>query len=159
MSSVAIQQEDAIPANFAVIGEVDAGKSALITRLVDPQGNQKKTQAPIYYSGSVIDTPGEYVDNRAWNGPLLATIASVKTILYLQPANASRFSAPDGLLRVYPNKKIIGVISKIDMEDADIEKAEQFLKKNNVQGPYFYTSIFDQESIDKLREFLCSIDK
>lgn len=159
MSSVAIQQEGVIPSNFAVIGEVDAGKSALITRLVDPQGNQKKTQVPIYYSGSVIDTPGEYVDNRAWNGPLLATIASVKTILYLQPANASRFSAPDGLLRVYPNKRIIGVISKIDMEDADIEKAEQFLKKNNVQGPYFYTSIFEQESIDKLREFLCNIDK
>lgn len=150
---------DILPASFAVIGEVDAGKSALITRLVNPQGNQKKTQAPIYYTGSVIDTPGEYVDNRAWNGALLSTISSVKTIVYLQPANTQRFSAPPGLLRVYPNKRLIGVISKIDVDDADIKTAENLLKINGVQGPYFYTSILDDSSINKLRDFLCDINK
>lgn len=148
-----------LPASFAVIGEVDAGKSALITRLVNPNGNQRKTQAPIYYSGSVIDTPGEYVDNRAWNGPLLSTISSVNTIVYLQPANAAKFSAPPGLLRVYPNKKLIGVISKVDADDANIENAEKLLKDNGVQGPYFHTSIFDDNSINKLRDFLCTINK
>lgn len=148
-----------LPASFAVIGEVDAGKSALITRLVNPEGNQRKTQAPIYYPGSVIDTPGEYVDNRAWNGPLLSTISTVNTIVYLQPANAQHFSAPSGLLRVYPNKKLIGVISKVDIDDANIERAEKLLETNGIQGPYFYTSIHDDNSINKLRTFLCSFNK
>ncbi len=148
-----------LPTNFAVIGEVDAGKSALITRLVNPQGNQRKTQTPIYYSGCAIDTPGEYVDNRAWNGPLLSTISSVNTIVYLQPANAKRFSVPEGLLRVYPNKRIVGVISKVDMDDSDVGKAERFLIKNDIEGPYFHISIFDEESINKLRIFLCSLNK
>ena len=147
-------EQQLLPQSFAVIGEVDAGKSALITRLVAPDGNQKKTQTPIFYSGSVIDTPGEYVDNRAWNGPLLSTISSVNTIVYLQPANGKRFSAPPGLLRVYPNKRLIGVISKVDLDDADISNAEKLLVNNGVQPPFFHTSIHDDNSINKLREFL-----
>ena len=159
MSAELAEQQIILPMSFAVIGEVDAGKSALITRLVDPEGNQRKTQVPIFYSGSVIDTPGEYVDNRAWNGPLLSTISGVNTIVYLQPANAKRFSSPPGLLRVYPNKRLIGVISKVDIDDADINNAELLLESNGIKGPYFYTSIFDENSINKLREFLCSINK
>lgn len=159
MSVESPQQSQVLPASFAVIGEVDAGKSALITRLVNPEGNQRKTQAPIFYAGSVIDTPGEYVDNRAWNGPLLSTVSGVNTIVYLQPANAARFSAPPGLLRVYPNKRLVGVISKVDADDADINNAEKLLKNNGITGPYFYTSIYDESSINTLREFLCSINK
>jgi ethanolamine utilization protein EutP len=156
---MSVEAPELLPASFAVIGEVDAGKSALITRLVNPEGNQRKTQAPIYYPGSVIDTPGEYVDNRAWNGPLLSTISSVNTIVYLQPANAKHFSAPPGLLRVYPNKKLIGVISKVDIDDANIEHAENLLETNGIKGPYFYTSIHDDNSINKLRTFLCGFNK
>jgi ethanolamine utilization protein EutP len=115
--------------NIAFIGEVDAGKSALINKLIDQETNIGKTQSPIFYQGRVIDTPGEFIDNRSWNGALLSTISSVKTIVILQPATAKRLTAPSGLLRVYPNKNIVGVISKVDAEGADV--SERVLCSNN----------------------------
>ncbi|MCW8327759.1 50S ribosome-binding GTPase [Photobacterium sp. SDRW27] len=142
--------------NIAFIGEVDAGKSALINKLIVQETNTGKTQSPIFYKGRVVDTPGEFVDNRSWNGALLSTISSVKTIVILQPATAKRVSAPSGLLRVYPNKNIVGVISKVDAEGADCAKAGTLLKQHGVPGPYFHTSIFDQASIDQLYHHLLS---
>lgn len=144
-------------ASIAIIGEVDSGKSALIDKLIDQETCVAKTLAPIFYIGHVIDTPGEFVDNRAWNGALLSTIASVKTVVCLQPANAKRFAAPSGLLKVYPNKNIVGVISKIDASDADIARAFKLLKQNGIPEPYLPISIFDQASIDHLYEHLFAL--
>ncbi|PSV49957.1 EutP/PduV family microcompartment system protein [Photobacterium indicum] len=142
--------------NIAFIGEVDAGKSALINKLIDQETNIGKTQSPIFYQGRVIDTPGEFIDNRSWNGALLSTISSVKTIVILQPATTKRLTAPSGLLRVYPNKNIVGVISKVDAEGADCERASALFKQHGIHGPFFYTSIFDQASIDQLYDHLLS---
>ncbi|MDV5169063.1 EutP/PduV family microcompartment system protein [Photobacterium rosenbergii] len=143
--------------NIAFIGEVDAGKSALINKLLNTDTNTGKTQAATFYQGSVIDTPGEFVDNRSWNGALLSTISSVKTIVILQPADAKRVSAPSGLLRVYPNKNIVAVISKSDVEDADCERAERLLRVEGITGPYFRTSIYDLPSIEQLHGHLLSL--
>ncbi|AJR08954.1 ethanolamine utilization protein [Photobacterium gaetbulicola] len=143
--------------NIAFIGEVDAGKSALINKLLNTDTNTGKTQAAIFYQGSVIDTPGEFVDNRSWSGALLSTISTVKTIVILQPADAKRVSAPSGLLRVYPNKNIVAVISKSDVEGADCGRAEHLLRAEGVAGPYFRTSIYDGSSIEQLHEHLLSL--
>lgn len=147
------------PTNFAVLGEVDAGKSALINMLIKQDANIGKTQSPIFYQGQVIDTPGEFIDNRAWNGALLSTISSVKTLVILQPASAKTFSAPAGLLNVYPNKNLVGVVSKIDQATADINIAEQLLRNNGIPEPYFHISIYDQASIDELFQYLITIEK
>lgn len=144
-------------ANIAIIGEVDAGKSALLNKLIAQDTCTGKTQAPIFYSGHVVDTPGEFVNNRAWNGALLSTISNVKTVVCLQPANAKHFAVPSGLLRVYPNKNIVTVISKIDVNDADIARASKLLKQNGLAEPYLQISIFDQASIDRLYEHLLTL--
>jgi ethanolamine utilization protein EutP len=144
-------------ANIAIIGEVNAGKSALLDKLIAQETATGKTQAPIFYSGHIVDTPGEFVDNRAWNGALLSTIANVKTVVCLQPANAEHFAVPSGLLRVYPNKHIVSVISKIDANDADIIKATKLLRQNGLPEPYLQISIFDQASIDNLYEHLLAL--
>ena len=142
--------------NIAFVGEVDAGKSALIGKLLTQETNTGKTQAPIYYAGNVVDTPGEFVDNRAWSGALISTISTVKTIVYLQPANAKRFAPASGILNIYPNKNIVGVISKSDVNNADIEKAIRFLKQNRIPEPYIEVSIFDEDSIQILSNHLAS---
>ena len=141
------------------VGEVDAGKSALINQLIDHDTNTGKTQAAIYYPGKIIDTPGEFVASRAMYGALLTTICNVKTIVCLHPANAQHFSSPIGLLKVYSNKNIVGVISKVDAPDADIDKSIMLLRQNGIPEPYFKTSIFDEESIDQLSHYLLSLQQ
>ncbi|MGF1726846.1 EutP/PduV family microcompartment system protein [Photobacterium nomapromontoriensis] len=143
--------------NVVFVGEVDAGKSALVDKLVNMETNTGKTQSPIFYPGKVIDTPGEFIDKRSLNGALLTTICNVKNIVLLQPANGKRFAPPNGLLNVYPNKNIIGVISKVDESDADIIHARKLFKENRIPEPYFEVSIFDQDSIDKLSHYLLSL--
>ncbi|WP_022941767.1 EutP/PduV family microcompartment system protein [Psychromonas hadalis] len=140
--------------NIVFVGEVDAGKSALIGKLLTQKTNTGKTQAPIYYDGNIVDTPGEFVDNRAWSGALISTISTVKTIVYLQPANAMRFAPASGILTVYPNKRIIGVISKVDVDNANVEKAIRFLKQNRIPEPYIEVSIYDPASIQMLSKVL-----
>ena len=141
------------------VGEVDAGKSALVDQLISQDANTGKTQAPIFYPGKVIDTPGEFMVNRALNGALLTTICNVKTIVFLHPANAQHFSSSSGLLKVYPNKNIVGVISKIDAPDADVDRSIKLLRQNGIPEPYFNTSIFDPKSIEQLSHYLLSLQQ
>jgi ethanolamine utilization protein EutP len=143
--------------NVVFVGEVDAGKSALVDKLVNIETNTGKTQSPIFYPGKVIDTPGEFIDKRSLSGALLTTICNVKSVVLLQPASGKRFAPPNGLLNVYPNKNIIGVISKVDEVDADIEHAKKLFRQNRIPEPYFEVSIFDQDSIDKLSHYLLSL--
>lgn len=143
--------------NVVFVGEVDAGKSALVDKLVNIEVNTGKTQSPIFYPGKVIDTPGEFIDKRSLNGALLTTICNIKSVVLLQPANGRRFAPPNGLLSVYPNKNIIGVISKVDESGADIEHAKKLFRQNRIPEPYFEVSIFDQNSIDKLSHYLLSL--
>lgn len=146
--------------NVVFVGEVDAGKSALIGKLLsDRETNTGKTQAPIFYSGKVIDTPGEFIENRALNGALLSTICNVKTIVVLLPANAKQHSIPSGLLNVYSNKNIVGVISKVDLADADLNQASKLLRLNRVPEPYFHTSIFEPETVEQLSRHLLSLQQ
>ncbi|TKB56577.1 EutP/PduV family microcompartment system protein [Ferrimonas aestuarii] len=143
--------------NVAFVGEVDAGKSALIDKLVEQSVHIGKTQSPNIYRGRVIDTPGEFIDNRAWNNALLSTISMVKTVVCLQPANAKRFSPVPGLLNVYANKNIVGVISKTDVDDADIELAKSLMREANIPEPYWEVSIFDSDSLSALLTHLLSL--
>lgn len=146
--------------NIVFVGEVDAGKSALIAKLLSGMQTQTgKTQSPIFYPGKIIDTPGEFIDHRALNGALLSTICTVKTIVVLQPATATHYSPANGLLTVYANKNIVGVISKVDAKGADVEKATALLQQNKVPEPYFHTSIFDSGSIDSLFRYLLSLQQ
>ncbi|MGL4613325.1 MAG: EutP/PduV family microcompartment system protein [Shewanella sp.] len=139
------------------VGEVDSGKSALINQLLEYDTNTGKTQAPIFYPGKVIDTPGEFMESRAMYGALLTTISNVKTIVLLHPANAQYFASPRGLLTVYSNKNIVGVISKVDAPGADIDKSIALLRQNGIPEPYFMTSIFDPSSIKQLSHYLLSL--
>ena len=54
-----------------LIGASGAGKTTLIQRLQDMEIKYDKTQA-IEYIGNFIDTPGEYMQNRWFWGPLTA---------------------------------------------------------------------------------------
>ncbi|MFC7294272.1 EutP/PduV family microcompartment system protein [Marinobacter aromaticivorans] len=144
-------------ANFALVGDVGCGKTALTLALLQSDEEVLKTQAVVFHPSHVVDTPGEFVNRPAYYGALLSTIAEIDTIVYLQPANSRAFSLPPGLLHVYPNKRVVGVVSKTDLPDADTAAACRVMAEHNIPPPYFLTSTKTGEGVDRLRSFLIGL--
>ncbi|CAH0990445.1 hypothetical protein SIN8267_00537 [Sinobacterium norvegicum] len=140
--------------DFVLVGEVDAGKTSLLMNLLEVDGTAVKTQAVEHYRNNIIDTPGEYISRRSYYGPLLTALIGIDTILYLHPSNSRSLCMPIDLLHVYANKRIVGVITKTDLEDADIEFSKRLLVDHGIKEPIFEISQKDQETIVALKNFL-----
>ncbi len=141
-------------ADFVLVGAVRCGKTALMKALLGNAGEVLKTQAAVFHDNHVIDTPGEFIGRRSYYGALLSTIVDVSTIVYLQPANSAIFSLPGGLLHVYPDKRVVGVISKIDLPDADTARASRVMLANAIPEPHFATSAQTGDGVAELRAYL-----
>lgn len=156
-TDITLSTEAKILNDFALVGEVGCGKTALMKALLQSDGEVRKTQATEYHDHNVIDTPGEFVGRPAYYGALLATVVNVSTIVYLQPANSNAFTMPAGLLQVYPNKRVVGVITKADLPDADPIRACGIMQENRIKEPYFTTSTVTNDGIEKLRDYLANL--
>lgn len=144
-------------ADFVLVGDVSSGKTALTLALLESSDQVLKTQAVVFHPSHVVDTPGEFISRPAYYGALLSTIAEISTVVYLQPANSRAFSLPPGLLHVYPGKRVVGVVSKTDLPDADTETACRIMADHNISPPYFLTSTATGEGVAALRSFLISL--
>lgn len=144
-------------ADFVLVGEVGCGKTTLMNALLCDDVKVRKTQSVVFHANNIVDTPGEFIGRPSYYGALLATIVEVSTIVYVQPANSNIFSMPAGLLQVYPDKRVIGVISKVDLPDADVVKAQQVLEVSSVPRPYFQTSVVTNSGINELRSYLANL--
>lgn len=144
-------------ADFVLVGDVGSGKTALTMALLESDDQVLKTQAVVFHPSHVVDTPGEFSCRPAYYGALLSTISEISTIVYLQPANSSSFSLPPGLLQVYPGKRVVGVVSKTDLPDANSEAACRIMADHNISPPYFLTSTATGEGVAALRSFLISL--
>lgn len=144
-------------ADFVLVGDVGSGKTALTLALLESTDELLKTQAVVFHPSHVVDTPGEFTSRPAYYGALLSTIAEISTVVYLQPANSRAFALPPGLLHVYPDKRVVGVVSKMDLPDADTESACRIMADHNISPPYFLTSTATGEGVAALRSFLISL--
>ncbi|PID44903.1 MAG: ethanolamine utilization protein [Proteobacteria bacterium] len=143
--------------DFVLVGAVDSGKTALMQALLEADGDVIKTQSPVFHGNNVIDTPGEFAAMHHFYGALLCTVSNAATIVYLQPSNCTIFSMPPGLLDVYPDKQVVGVVSQVDLPDADTESACQVLRENHIKEPYFLTSAVSGAGVPELRQHLCML--
>jgi ethanolamine utilization protein EutP len=144
-------------ADFVLVGDVGSGKTALTLALLESGDQVLKTQAVVFHPSHVVDTPGEFTSRPSYYGALLSTLSDISTIVYLQPANSRAFLLPPGLLQVYPGKRIVGVVSKVDVPDADTEMACRVLADHKIPPPYFMTSTATGEGVAALRSFLISL--
>ena len=146
-------------ANFVLVGDVGSGKSTLIKALLGLDGDVTKTQALDFHRNNIIDSPGEFVSRRFLYGALLNTITRVDTIVYLQSADNRQLCMPGDLLRLYPGKRVVGVVSKVDVPGADPDAAERLLQREGIHGPYFRISRAEPASFERLREHLARIHR
>jgi ethanolamine utilization protein EutP len=144
--------------NFILIGGVGVGKTSLFNSLLGIKGDAIKTQALVFHNERTIDTPGEYFDNPRLYSILIQTMTDIDTVLYVQSSDCTEKKIPYGLFHVYESKNIIGIVSKVDLPDAKTDEVENILKDYGIDSMIFKVSVYDESSINKLRDYLIRLN-
>lgn len=139
-------------ARIMLLGPVRAGKTTLLQALLQADGKAEKTQSIQFYDGG-IDTPGEYSQMPRYYSALQVTAMGASHILIIQDASDTKISLPPGFARMF-SKPVAGVVTKIDLPNADRQRACQRLKQAGVKQPVFYVSAHSGEGLEDLIEFL-----
>lgn len=136
-----------------VAGPVGAGKSTLLHAMfVD--GPVTKTQS-LEYAHNAIDTPGEFTSHPFLKSALLATALEADLIVFIQDATSGYRQFPPGFATSFP-KPSIGVVTKIDSEAADVERAKAILRDLSVTDREHIqcVSALTGEGLPELRDFI-----
>ena len=109
-----------------LVGETGAGKRSLIRAL---SGGELPSRLPmsVEFHGSFINTPGEFLENRRFYCRLITAAADCDIVAFVQDATR-RASLFPPLFASSFNRKLVGVISKTDAEEADPERADRLLR-------------------------------
>lgn len=137
-------------------GAPGAGKSTLCRALLREDRPVVKTQSPEYHADMAVDLPGEYLTVPRLRMAFLASAQDAHIVLYLHAANECPPSIPPGLLQATPGLTLLGVVSKTDHPDADLERSRRHLQHLGLPGPYFEICCLDERSIAPLRGWLAA---
>lgn len=136
-----------------LMGRVACGKTTLCQYLLGEELRYKKTQT-IQILGDAIDTPGEYVENRALMRGLTVTAVDADVVLFLQDCTdpESRFSP--GQAAMY-GRPVIGVVTKIDLAPSSqaLEDGKTLLEMAGA-SPVFCISSYTGEGVQALADYL-----
>ena len=135
-----------------LIGRTGCGKTTLTQKLMDEEVKYKKTQA-VSYKNKIIDTPGEYVENKMYYKSLLVLSADAKMIILVQSAIDGATLFPPKFSTMFPKKEIIGIITKVDLADADIERSKRFLVDAGATE-IFTIGLNDEEGLEAIKKRL-----
>ena len=135
-----------------LIGRTGCGKTTLTQKLMDEEVKYKKTQA-VSYRSKIIDTPGEYVENKIYYKSLLVLSADAKMIILVQSAIDGATLFPPKFSTMFPKKEVIGIITKSDLADADIERSKRFLVDAGATE-VFTIGLNDEEGLEAIKKRL-----
>ena len=134
-----------------LLGKVGCGKTTLTQRLNKQDVVYAKTQA-VSYENNIIDTPGEYIENKFYYKALTVTANDVDIIAFVQSALDEETFFPPKFSTMFTGKIIIGIITKKDLQ-LDCSNAESFLRCAGAEEIY-YMGLDDEIEIVRLKERL-----
>lgn len=134
-----------------LIGRTGSGKTTLTQKLNDEIISYKKTQA-VSYKSKIIDTPGEYVENKMFYKSLLVLSADAKIIILIQAVNDEDTLFPPKFSTMFPRKDIIGVITKVDINQ-NTARSERILLEAGAKE-VFKIGFDDKDGLEVLKKRL-----
>ena len=127
-----------------LMGAIGCGKTTLCQAINRQARVYHKTQA-VQVVGSTIDTPGEYIENRALLRGLIVTAVDAEEILLMQDCTSSRFCFSPGQAAMF-GRPVIGVVTKADLAESprQIEQAKALLQTAGAQRVFVISSTTGQ---------------
>ena len=136
-----------------LMGRSEAGKTTLTQALKGEEIRYYKTQDVKYYD-SVIDTPGEYAQSHRLAKALALYTYEADVVGILVAANEPYSLFPPGV-SAQANRECIGIVTKIDREDANVPLADRWLELAGVTKIFHVNSLKGEgvaEIIDYLKD-------
>lgn len=134
-----------------LIGRSEAGKTTLTQALQGETITYKKTQY-INYFDVIIDTPGEYLQT-AGLGRALALYSYEADVVGLLSSSTEPYSLYPPNITCMVNRDVIGIVTKIDKEDGDVEQATRWLELAGCKT-IFYVNSKTGEGVSDILEYL-----
>ena len=138
------------------MGRTGCGKTSLTQAIRGRKIEYHKTQY-INYHDIIIDTPGEYAENQHL-GRALALYSYEADVVGLLLSATEEYSLYGPNITCMANREVIGIVTKTDAENANIKRAENWLRLAGCKK-IFYVSSRTGEGIEKLLDFLKSKEK
>ena len=136
-----------------MVGKIGCGKTTLSQRLIGEQVSYKKTQSIQVIGDDIVDTPGEYVEQKQFYSALIVTAVEADVILLLSSAIDEQNAFSPRMGSLFSGKPVIGVITKTDLcEDPElIEGASEILSMAGAET-IIEVGFGDDSCLEKLRE-------
>ncbi len=134
-----------------LIGRSESGKTTLTQALKGEKIQYSKTQYTNHYD-VIIDTPGEYIQTKNL-GAALAMYTFEADVVGLLMSATEPYSLFSPCVTPLANRPVIGIITKINDKNADIEQAESWLRLAGCTD-IFYVDSVTGEGVFKIFEYL-----
>lgn len=133
-----------------LIGKTGVGKTSLIQALKKEEIKYKKTQALEFYDG-LIDTPGEYIENKKYYNALITMSFDSDIIALVQDSEKEESLFSPGFANMF-NIKVIGIVTKVDSDKSNFDRSKELLELAGVKEIYQVSAISGAgvEEIEKL---------
>ena len=134
-----------------LIGRSEAGKTTLVQALSGKDIGYEKTQS-VSMNSRLIDTPGEYIQTKNL-GTALAIYSYEADVIGLLLSATEPYSLFSPNITCMTTKEVIGIITKIDHKNANVQNAEKWLKLAGCKKIFKIHSLAS-EGITDLTEYL-----
>lgn len=98
-----------------MIGKIGCGKTTLGQRLMRKTVRYQKTQSIQVLGDGIVDTPGEYLEQKQFYSALIVTAVEADVILLLLSATDEQNTFSPRMSSMFCGKPVIGVITKTDL--------------------------------------------
>lgn len=136
-----------------MVGKSGAGKTTLTQALLGKKLEPLKTQCTDFHD-KIIDIPGEYLENPRFYNAIITMAFDADIMVLVCEANSEANYFPPNFGAMF-NMKVIGVITKLDIEDDELmlEKVKASLLQAGATE-VFTVSAVTNEGVGALKKLL-----
>ena len=134
-----------------LIGSTSSGKTTLTQALYGHELVYRKTQA-MEYSQYMLDTPGEFIENRHFYSALMTSSVDYDVIGLVHDCTRKNNHYPPCFTGMF-NRPAIGIITKIDSDGCDVAYSREILKAAGAHTLFEISSVTG-EGLAELKAYL-----
>lgn len=134
-----------------LVGRSESGKTTLTQALKGKKIKYEKTQY-INYHDVIIDTPGEYAENKEL-ARALALYSYEADVIGLLLSSREQYSLYGPCITAQANREVIGIVTQIDRPDSRPDRAAAWLELAGCKKIFFVSAVTG-EGIQELLDYL-----